>query len=93
MTPEAAMARYRAEGLEVRWFDDPPGHVYRFHRHGEIRLFGVAGVGLLKLGADHDAGYHLVLPGHELVVGDDVLHGGVAGPEGWRYLAAGPPPS
>jgi quercetin dioxygenase-like cupin family protein len=89
MTPDEVADRYRAAGLGVTPFDDPPGHLYRYHRHDETRLFGIAGAGLLKLGDDPDAQYHLVLPGQELVVGDGVLHGGVAGPDGWTYLAAG----
>ena len=78
-------------GLTVRRYDDEPGHVYRTHRHQRTYLFGVAGVGLMKLGANDNASYHVVLPGDELVVDTGVTHGGVAGPDGWRYLAAAEP--
>ena len=88
-----AEQRYRCMGLTVNHYDDEPGHVYRYHRHGPTYLFTIAGVGLMKLGEDADATHHVLLPGQELLVGSDVLHGGVAGPDGWTYLAASAPPS
>jgi hypothetical protein len=42
----------------------------------------------MKLGATEQVSYHLVMPGEELIVDSGVLHGGVAGPDGWTYLAA-----
>ena len=77
--------------LAVRRYDDEPGHVYRYHSHQRTYLYGLDGVGVMKVGADDRATHHLVMPGDELVIETGVIHGGVAGPDGWRYIAAAEP--
>jgi hypothetical protein len=87
VTPEDVAERYRRLGLTVHRFNDPPGYLYRFHEHPLTRLFTVAGAGLMKVGSGNEVTYRLALPGDELMIESSVLHRGVAGPEGWEYIA------
>ena len=84
--PEDVRRALSAAGFDRRHANDPPGHLYRFHEHGLVRLFTAGGAGLMKVGSGDAATYHLALPGDELVIEEGERHGGVAGPEGWEYV-------
>ena len=86
MTRQEAEEKYQRMGLQTKYFNDPPGKMYRFHRHGETRLYSLSGVAFLKLGEGDDSTYKVILPGDEVLVHDNELHGGIAGPDGWEYV-------
>lgn len=76
---------YRGRGLVVERGKDEPATVYEPHKHEKTHLFTVSGSIDIKLG---DKPAQTISPFQEIVVGSNVVHEAVVGPDGWEYIAA-----
>mgnify|MGYP001601369078 FL=1 len=85
MKREEVEAAYKAQGLTTEYGYDVPGKVYEPHRHERTVLFTLAGSIRVKIENEVWKELH---PGSEFVIGNEALHEGIVGNEGWEYIAA-----
>ena len=77
------LARVRAEGWAPVVVADPPGAVYRRHRHPEAKLlaFLAGSMNVTIAGKTYGCG-----PGDKLAIPGNVEHAAIVGPTGCTYL-------